>query len=598
MATERPSQPSSPAPGRAARHPSERLIWVALVATLGLAVGAGLTASNWLWGVNTLHHWPPGGAVLLAALGLLGFVGPARHSIAPALDRIGSRWDRAGLAGDLKAMAPVVLVLLVLRDPLRFTGDSLTRAGWVSETLSASELTLAYPLDVWVNARVARALAHAGLGPMTALQVVGALMGGCFALVGFRFLRAAGARRGLLPAGAIALLGGSTLAHFAGYDKFGPLMVGLALAATGAVHMAARGRGTWTLVMGVVVTVLSHRSGFLLLPAAAWLLSRAYRAGDARARRRILLGSLVVALAVLPVFGRTVDTYLHYDRVVHLPGGTVAESRLDRPIVANLVHRVADGLNALFFLVPLWLVGAAARVMLRARGDSASAARRHSRLGLAAGLALAGFAVVLFGVEPGGGWARDWDVATGASTLVAMVSTYALVGAWRRGTDTLAPAVTVALSMTVAAWGIHSSERIGLARVAALLEARPALSDPIRAGICDFRGVRALNGRRFDEAAPWFERSIQVGGPNPRVVYEAGLAYFRGGKLAAARAAFTRAASLSRSLSTPYVWLTRIALADRDTATAIAMLDSSLARHPASVEIRRWERALRAARAP
>src|SRR5262249_53537248 len=144
----------------------------------------------------------------------------------------------------------------------------------------------------------------------------------------FRFLRAAGARGAALAAGALPLLGGGTLIHFAGYDKFGPLLVGLALAALGAVQMARTGRGAWALAAGVAAAVPAHRSGSLALPAAAWVFVRGLRQGDARQRREVWAAASATILVMLAMFSRTYHLVLEFDRAMHLPGGAVTQARV------------------------------------------------------------------------------------------------------------------------------------------------------------------------------------------------------------------------------------------------------------------------------
>ena len=588
-------------PGPEIGRPSAagRGVTLALLASLALWLGASLPESNWLWGVDALHFWPAWGAAALALLALAGFVPPIGRRIGQGLESLGRKWDRAGVAGDLAASFGVMLVLFALRDRVRFAGDFDLRVGQLGlEVIPPALLAHVYPLDQIINYDLARVFWKAGLDPATALQVTGTLMGGLFALIGFRFLRAAGARGAALVAGALALLGGGTLIHFAGYDKFGPLLVGLALAALGAVQMARTGRGAWTLAAGVSAAVLSHRSGYLAVPAAAWVLARGLGTGDARQRREIRVAAAGMIVAIFAMSSRTYHLLLEFDRPMHLPGGAVTQARAAGEAPVALL-KITDFLNALSLLAPLWLAAGAALVT-RARAPGSKAARFS--LAVPAALALGAFFLLLFGVEPGGGWSRDWDVATGPGALAALATAYILVNAWSDAgaRSTLAPAATLALAASVALWGVHASEAMSLERVKMIVTAHPLPSASMRTGVYDFWGVRDLNGGRPAEAAEHFEQAIAIGGPNPRLVYQAGLAYLGAGQWEKARSSFARTASLNRGIADPWRGLARVALIERDTLAALAALDSVLARRPADLESGREADVLRKAlgRAP
>jgi hypothetical protein len=578
--------PAGPAATGAAR-----LVWFALFLTLALRTAGCFVRSNWFWGWDTFGHWPPPGAVALVVLAAAGFVPPVGRLIERGLTDAGRAWERAGSRGDAAVGLVVALVLVFLRDGLRFTGDSAIRLGAIGLSMAQAGplMRYAFPLDRLVNFDLPRLLGQQGVAPRDALQWVGAVMGGLFALACGGLLRAAGARGAALVAGAVAVLGTGLLVHFPGYDKFGPLLVGLALTARGTIALARRGRGLVALSAGAALCLLSHRSGYLALPAVAWTLWRAFHtAPGPRGRRDAALAALLVAAAAAVMLPRALDLVLHFDRATHLPGGVVAGSRAARGSAARLLG-VGDAFNALSFVVPLWLAGLAAvwapwrsGVKERAEGE------RRDRFSLTppTWLALGAFGLLLFGVQPGGGWARDWDVAAPAAAIVALVGGCALVGAWSRGAaHTLAPAVTLALATSVALWGLTVSDGIGLARVEALVNARPALSDPVRANAWDFLGLHALNAGQPDSAAADFERSIECA-PNPRLFHQLGLALLAAGGLERARAAFARAATLSPGNGDPWYGLARTALAARDTLGARACLDSALVRNPAHAEAR------------
>ncbi|MBI1799814.1 MAG: hypothetical protein HYR73_09035 [Candidatus Eisenbacteria bacterium] len=602
MTSRRRPLPTPPALAEPVVPSSAGLVFAALLLTLLLRFFAWFVPSNWLWGVDAFRHWPFPAAAPLVILAAIGFVPAGAHLIERRLDAVGKIWERAGWRADLAACAAIGLLLFFVRDPLHFTGDSGLRAGLVGMAAPpASLLEHAYPLDLLVNFHAVRALQDMGVGGGAALPLVGASVGALFALAGFGFLRAAGARGAALPAGAVALLGGSTLLHFAGYDKYGPLLLGIALAGTGVVQLARRGRGEWTLALGMAVAVLSHRSGYLLAPAALWTFFRAHALADRTGRMRLLAATALMLLVLIALASRTFTMFVNVDRVAHLPGGHVAEARGAGGAPAFLL-RISDALNVLSFLVPLWLAGAAAAVTVRRPSGAVRerATDRGARFSIAptGATALTGISFILFFVAPGGGWPRDWDDATGAGVVMALATSYALVVSWRNGGGTRirAPIVTLGIAAGIAAFGIQASESIGLRRVHALATSAPELSDPIRAGMYDFLGVRAINAGRGDQAAAMFERAVEVGGPNPRILHEVGLAYLRAGKLAPARSAFTRAATLSRTVAAPWVGLARIAVIEKDTLAAIAALDSALLRAPYDAENLRFAASLRGAR--
>jgi hypothetical protein len=242
-------------------------------------------------------------------------------------------------------------------------------------------------------------------------------------------------------------------------------------------------------------------------------------------------------------------------------------------------------MTAASFLSPLWLAGLAAA--WAGRGRAPAAARRGSfSLVPVTVLALIPFVLLVIAVQPGRGWARDWDVAIGMGVVATLATAAALASCWRGGDrHTLAPCSTVTLSIAFAMWGVHASEPVALGRVENLLRARPSWSDATRAQTLDFLGARALNAGHAADAARFFERSIECG-PNPRLFYQLGLALFADGDLDRARAEFLRAAGLNPTVPEPWLGLTRVALAQRDTVAAIRYLDSTLARDPQHVEAR------------
>ena len=149
----------------------------------------------------------------------------------------------------------------------------------------------------------------------------------------------------------------------------------------------------------------------------------------------------------------------------------------------------AEAVNLLFFLIPLWLVGLVAIAYRHARPEPEETGR--FALGWPAALAALTHFAVLYVVRATRGGGRDWDAYTGT----ALISTAGLIAAWKRGVRPLAmaPVVSSALSMAVAFWGVHASERMNLARIHTLIEARPQWSDAARSFAYDHLGVHAID---------------------------------------------------------------------------------------------------------
>jgi hypothetical protein len=579
--TSRPRIPTAPA-----RADSSTLALIATILfTLVLRCATLLGASNWWWGLDAFRPWPLSRGIALAALAALGFVPLVARAIESALERVASVWERGNRAADGAVSLLGAALIFALRDPIHYAGDALVRFGSVKRPASELPQVLAhvYPADRWINFTLPHALWRAGMSDADAVQLVGAAIAGLFVFVGCRFLRASGARGSALPVAALALFGGAGLIHLAGYDKFGPLMLGLALASLGATRLAREGRGAWTLAAGVALAALAHRSAYLLVPALAWVVWKAYRtAPDRRARTRLLIAGLAMGVALLAMLPRSADLILHFDRSVHLPGGDVARARAGTSR-ADPLTRLVNGVNVLSFLTPLWWIGlAAAVVAARAPGRAERAPRSKAGFTIApaAGLALGAFAILPFGIEPGGGWVRDWDVATGVGTLLACATAYALIAVHDRpGARRIeGPVTTLALATGIALWGLHADPAAATRRIESLLRASPPWSAATRAQTYDFLGVRALNDGRNETASSDFESAIALGGPNPRLVYQAGIAHFRSGHLREARARFVQMQAQNPTNARPWLVIASVDVARRDTASALACLDSALAR--------------------
>lgn len=600
--------------------PVPRTLLVASAALLAVRILAGLSFSNWLWGVAPERYWPAAGRLALVLLAGIGFLPAIGRPIERRLDRLGGAWERRAVSGDLALAALMGLLFLLLRDPTRFTGDSSLREGILTLPAGATARLMAYyfPLDRLCNVTLPRLLSQLGMSPATGLQLVGAVLGAAFVFVSMRFLHAAGARRMGLSLAALTLLGAGTLPHFAGYDKLGPLMLGLALAALGAMRLARTGHGIVALVAGAAIAVLAHRSGYLVMPAVAWALGAAFRsARDGKRRVEVALALVCVAVPSAVMVSKAVSVARSLDLATHLPGASVAGARVATGALAPLLH-LADALNVIWFLVPVWLpvglavwrpawrVGIAAALTPGAtRGTSSKRPPREAiALAPVAWLALLPTVALVFAVSPGGGWARDWDVALGAGVLVGLATAYALTACAGHGGSPggglaggAAPIATMALSAAIALWGVHANERIGLRRIEALLEGRPAMSDATRAQAYSLLGERDLTAGKSERAILWLNRAIACA-PNPRFFHELGLALETSGRLAAADSSYARAGTLSAGVADSWVGRARVALALGDSAGALAFADSALVRNPGEPEAGRIRAGLGVARSP
>src|SRR6185503_7276569 len=266
-----------------------------------------------------------------------------------------------------------------------------------------------------------------------------------------------------------------------------------------------------------------------------------------------------VAGAMAPLAAKLVSTF---DRPMHLPGGRVAESRVSVG-APRLLVRALDSANVVLFVVPLALLGLAAGLSRLGRRAPREGNPTFS-LGPPALLALAAALALLVTVEPGAGWARDWDVATGPGAILGFLAAGCLVFAWTGGRTRVAPAVTLGLACTIALWGLQTRQPVALARLHVLLEGRPELSEATRTQWYDFLGTRAYNAKRPLEAIAEYERAIQWS-PSPRLFTMLGLSQLAAGRRDSARTHFTHAVALDGGTLDAWMELARMALAGGDT---------------------------------
>jgi hypothetical protein len=462
----------------------------------------------------------------------------------------------------------VAVTLFFLRDPVQFVGDFSLRAGFLARDLPTERLfPQAFPLDVAVNASLPRALMQFGFSPTTALQVVGCATAFLFTWAGIAFVRAAGARQSALPAAALLVLGGGWLVHFAGYNKFGPLLLGWMVAGAGFALMANRGKGLLVFVTGVAVCLLSHRAGFLIVPIAALVLAWAWTsATNLRARSPIAVAAVLLAILALSMAGRAWNLLFGVDFATHLamPGAAAHAS--------PWLLRITDAVNALFFVTPLWPVGIAAYGMI-ASGPHRAAL---SRIVLAA-LAIQSASLIF--VTSTQGNVRDWDVSTTAGMIFGLATAYALAWLWSRGRarGALAPATTVTIATAIALWACALVEPLQLKRIETHLRAQPGWTDAQKAHALDFLGIYSLNRGRFDDAARHFESAAGVA-PNPRYLYQASLAFLGAGRFDDAANSAWRVVRANPARGAPWWVLAKIATASGDSTAAAAYADSARAR--------------------
>ncbi|HEY2953715.1 MAG TPA: tetratricopeptide repeat protein [Candidatus Eisenbacteria bacterium] len=596
-------RPREKAGGRPRGPAAPRLLVLALALGLGLRALASLLPVPGVWGLDTLRVWPRGQAIAVLLLGAAGFVPAVARALEHAMDAAGALAGRAGIYLDAALGLGVGLALYRLPDPVRWVGDLSTRVGQlVLDAPIGKVFPQAAPLDRWINIMIPRRIMAPGTDVNVALHFVGAFVGGLFAVAALSYLRATGAARGAFVALVALVFGGGYMLHFAGYDKFGPLLVGIALAAYGVMRLAREGRGAWAVGAGVVVCLLSHRSGYAVLPAAAWALVQGFRRPTGtRARIEALAaGAAIVATAavMLPRALHLLDTI---DRVQNLTPPPLAHAPAATRALADAATRGGDALNLLFFLAPLWLAGVAAAWLARpvpapkvepaqappptgapaeAPARAESPARNGApRFSLApvALLAILPEAAILLVARGAQGVMRDWDMHVGAALVITLASAAALLAAWRgRGEGgSLAPVLTTALASALALWGTQVSAPRQLARIQLLLSNRAVWSDAAWARAHDFLGVRALQAQRYEEAIRELQAAAAVA-PNPRFFFQIGLAQRGLERSDLARASFEKAQALDHRLADAWVGFALLAFDDRDWHRVIACAESAL----------------------
>ena len=584
---------------RSRESAAPRLLLLALALAFGLRAAASLLPIPRTWGLDVLSVWPRPQAIFVLLLGALGFVPGVARAMERAMGWRGPPGARAALALDLVLAVCVGAALYQLRDPVRWVGDLSTRVGQLTlDAPIAKVFPQAAPLDRWVNIVIPRLLIDAGIDVAGSLYAVGAVVGAIFTLAALAFLRAAGASRGGMIAAAALVLGGGYMLHFGGYDKFGPLLLGMVLAAWGAMQLARDGRGAWAVGAGVVVCLLSHRSGFLLVPAAAWALVQGFRtAPDRRARFEALMAAAMIVVAAGWMLPKALHLLETIDRKQNLEGPAVTGGTALARALTDAATRSSDAINVLFLLVPLWPAGVAAAWLVRrggARGETPPPAATPARsaapgpngaprfaLGPVALLAVAPEVALLLVARGAQGALRDWDMHVGAALVIALATAAALIEVWRRlgAAGSLAPVVTTALAAAIAMWGTRVSEPRQLALIGHQLSDRGAWSDGAWARAHDFIGVRALQQNRAEDAIRALEAAATVA-PNPRFFFQIGLAQRMLMREADARASFEKAHRLDPRLADAWIGFALIAFDSLDWRRVQACAESALVYAP------------------
>lgn len=528
------------------------------------------------WGLDTLRHAPGSLGLFVLALLVLACVPATAVGMRAACDGLGRALASRGPAAGVLVALVIFVALLALRDPLHFVGDSGLRLAAITvRGDTGTVFPQAAPLDRLINLHFARALRDTlPISDADALQWAGALVGACWAATGLAFLRALDLRGAALGAAAMVLWSSGVMVHFAGYDKFGPLTLGLALAATGAVRALAGAR-PWLLVLGVTLALLSHRTGLLTLPAAVFVLATTLRrGGDARRDGLIALAALAaVAIVAIP---QALASLQSIDRARHLSSWAP--------------RQLWDALQLLWLLCPLWVAAVVAMLPIGARPARAEAGPGAGAHGWLIALGLGPWLALLLLVRGSQGAARDWDMHVPAASLVALATVAALGLAWQRAgagprppARSLALAVALALGTGFASWNLHVSLPAQLARIDDQLQSRAAWSNEAWARAQDFMGIHALRTGRAEQAIAHWEAAIE-GAPNPRFFYQVALAEMRLGRLDAARAGFTRTQSRDPANADAWVGRAMVASGLDSMAAAMAYVDTALSRQP-----RKWD---------
>uniref|UniRef100_A0A832IAY3 Tetratricopeptide repeat protein n=1 Tax=Eiseniibacteriota bacterium TaxID=2212470 RepID=A0A832IAY3_UNCEI len=577
--------PAAAAPADESAGGAARLLWLWLAALSALRAATALLPGMAAWGVNVQRFLDPVWAWTpwaLAAAALLPWLARPALAACAAAARAAERAPWAGAAA-LAALAAALVAWLP--DRLRFVGDALLRLGAVEGGESPEVLSpQAFPLDVWIHFTLPRALVGAGLEREAAIHAVGvagaALLGAAAAHFGRAAARAPEARL----AAAAAVLGGGTLALFAGENKaFAELAVVVLAFAACALAAAAGGAGLAGMSVTLALGLGLHRYALGLVPAFGLVWMLRLRPGAPRPGRLDLL-SLAAPAAVLAWLGpRLWRTLVTYDLPTNFapsePSGGAA------PLAAWLAPgRLADLANLLLLLAPLAPVAPALAWL--ARRPAAAHPGRHVMLALALPFAAA-FALA----RPPQGAVRDWDsFAVPALALAAAAAWWAARAIEGARRTWLAVPLALGLVAPAAQWLAHAHDPArGMARLEALVTEPPGRPPADRARISDFLGWRHWLDGDYAQAARAFERAAEAA-PSPRMLTHVAMAESMLGRHERALAFYRRATERDSSFTLAWIGVAVSALNAGDLAVAraaAARLAALAPDDPKTVEILR-----------
>jgi hypothetical protein len=278
----------------------------------------------------------------------------------------------------------------------------------------------------------------------------------------------------------------------------------------------------------------------------------------------------------------------------------------------DALRQIANLVNSLFLLSPLWPVGAVAawwrpRLGSQARTPAPTGgARRAAGSGVPGGragfplagiawLALAGVLAIMMATRARQGPLRDWDVQVGPALVVTLGTAGALVSRWRGSGPGRAalPACAVGLLAALALWGTVGDAGIGERRVHTLLADPSAWSAEEYARAREFLGARAYDAGRYDEAAREYGMAAERA-PSPLILDQVAAALGMAGRRQEARRALVRAMGVPQATSSMWMTLAQLALKLDDPGRALACVDSALVRAPGRSDALELAGALRA----